>query len=91
MDFEWDVAKYEANVRKHGITFDEAATIFDDPLAVTIMDPDHSIGEFRYVTFGTTWDGRSLVVAHTDPLDTVRMINARLMTKRERMTYERGE
>ena len=66
MEFEWDPDKADGNWHKHGISFHEAATVFDDPLAITYFDPDHSEEEERFVTFGHSENGRLLVVSHTD-------------------------
>lgn len=73
--------KGEANKRKHGVSFDEAATVFGDPLAITFTDPDHSIDEYRYLTFALSRFDRLLVVSHADRADKVRIISARLMTR----------
>ena len=88
MEFEWDGKKAIANVKKHGIGFHEAATIFGDPLAFTFPDPDHSRAEQRFLTFGLSQGNRVLVVSHTDRGRTVRIISARRMNKRERAIYE---
>jgi hypothetical protein len=90
MRFEWDPKKASANLRKHGISFDEAATVFLDDLSLTGEDPDHSLHEERYVTFGISSSGRLLVVSHTDRGDRVRIINARPATRPERKIYEEG-
>ena len=66
MNIEWDPRKAESNLRKHGVSFEEAATALSDPLAATGTDPDHSIIEYRYVTFGVSSKGRLLVVSHTE-------------------------
>lgn len=79
-----------SNLRKHKISFDEASTALSDPMAATGADPDHSIGELRYITFGISERGQLLVVAHTEQSDTVRIISARLASKRERKIYEEG-
>jgi uncharacterized DUF497 family protein len=71
VDFEWDRSKAGANKRKHGVTFDEAASVFFDPLAVSGNDPDHSLDEFRYVTFGYSSNGRLLAVVHTVRSDSI--------------------
>ena len=76
MEFGWDAAKAERNLDKHGVSFQEAATVFGDPLAVTYADPDHSEEEDRYLTFGESSDGRFLVVSHTDREDRTRIISA---------------
>jgi uncharacterized DUF497 family protein len=90
MEFEWDPGKASSNVRKHGVTFHEAATVFGDPLAITFADPDHSMDENRYLTFGISRLDRFLVVSHTERRGRVRIINARLMTRQERRIYEQG-
>ncbi|MEW5725513.1 MAG: BrnT family toxin [Thermodesulfobacteriota bacterium] len=90
MQFEWDLKKAAANERKHGVTFQEAATVFGDPLAVTFADPDHSLEEDRYLTFGLSRLERLLVVSHTSREDKTRIINARLTTRQERSIYEEG-
>jgi uncharacterized DUF497 family protein len=88
--FEWDPDKAAANLEKHGVRFEDAATVFQDPLAETYDDPDHSEGEQRFLTFGLAPDGRALVVAHCDRSDRVRIIHARQMTRREKRQYEKG-
>lgn len=90
MKLEWDPRKAQANVRRHGVTFEEAATVFRDPLSATGADPDHSVGEFRYITFGVSESGRILVVTHTDRGDSIRIISARAASKAERRVYEEG-
>ncbi len=77
MDFEWDAEKARANLRKHGVSFDEAAWTFADPLALTYEDPDHSTEEQRYITVGTSRSGRLLIVAHTDRGKNIRIISAK--------------
>lgn len=89
-EFDWDAAKAESNVRKHGVTFTEAATAFGDPLSVTVPDPRHSVTEERFVLFGRSEAGRLLAVMHTDVGTVIRIISARLMTPRERREYEEG-
>jgi len=86
--FEWDSAKAVENLTKHGVSFQEAATVFRDPLSATGADPDHSIGEERFITFGVSTSGRLLVVAHTEDGDTFRIITARPATAAERKIYE---
>jgi uncharacterized DUF497 family protein len=89
--FEWDPAKDRRNQEKHGVSFREAATIFNDPLQWTVFDPDHSIEEHRYLTTGLSVEGRLLIVAHTEGSDDrIRIINARPVTSGERRTYEEG-
>ena len=90
MEFEWDPKKATVNNHKHGVTFQEAATVFGDPLAVTFADIDHTVDEQRYLTFGKSRFDRLLVVSHTDRGNRVRPISARLMTRQERMIYEEG-
>ena len=90
MKFEWDPKKATANVKKHGVTFQEAATIFGDPLAITFDDPDHSMSENRYITFGLSIQKRLIVVSHTERGGRTRIINARLMDRKERRIYEEG-
>jgi uncharacterized DUF497 family protein len=90
MKFEWDTKKAISNLRKHKVSFEEASTALSDPMAATGADPDHSIGEFRYVTFGISERGRLLVVAHTEQSETIRIISAHLASKREKKIYEEG-
>lgn len=90
MRFEWDSQKATANHRKHGVSFDEAATVFQDDLSLTGEDPDHSLHEDRYVTFGVSSSGRLLVVFHTERNDHIRIISARPATRAERRLYEEG-
>ena len=90
MQFEWDPRKAAEHLHKHRVSFHEAATVFDDPLAITYPDPDHSEDESRYVTFGVSADQRLLVAAHTEGGDTIRMISARRATRGERKIYEEG-
>ena len=90
MQFEWDLAKARANFAKHHVSFEEATTVFGDPLSITFADPDHSTDEDRYVIIGTTPVGRLLIVAHTDRRDRIRIISAREAMPRERRAYERG-
>jgi len=88
MQYEWDKRKDISNERKHGVSFAEAATVFGDPLAVTFSDPDHSLEEYRYITFGLSRWGRHLVVAHAELTNRTRIISARPMTHQERNVYE---
>jgi hypothetical protein len=90
MEFEWDTRKAAANARKHGVSFQEAATVFGDTMAITYPDPDPSESERRSVTFGMSRDRRLLVVAHTDRGGRIRIITARLLAKHERKIYEEG-
>ena len=88
MRFEWDSEKASENLRKHRVSFDEAATVFFDPLSTTIPDPDHSAGERRFLTMGGSSSGRLLVVAHVEHGSTLRLISARLASASERKRYE---
>jgi hypothetical protein len=88
MRFEWDPEKARRNVAKHGVSFEEAATAFGDPLSLTILDPDHSEEEDRFILLGQTYAGRLVVVVHTDRGENIRVISARLATRRERKAYE---
>jgi hypothetical protein len=90
MQFEWDPRKATANLKKHGVSFEEAATAFRDPLSATARDPDHSVGEDRLITFGVSNRGRLLIVSHTERGDILRIISARQATKGERKIYEEG-
>ena len=90
MEFEWDTNKATANLKKHGVSFTEAATVFGDPLSTTFPDPEHSINESRYITIGLSNNGRLIVLAHTDRDSRVRVISAREATRRERRFYEEG-
>jgi hypothetical protein len=89
VQYEWDPKKARGNARKHRVSFDEALTVFLDPLALTFDDPDHSADEHRFITIGLSSRDRVLVVAHVDRLDDrVRIISARRATSRERHDYE---
>jgi uncharacterized protein len=90
MEFEWNPEKAVINLKKHNISFQEAATVFDDSLSVTFPDPDHSIGESRYVIIGMSRSGQLLVVSHTDRENRTRIISARRATRQERGFYEEG-
>ena len=90
MQFEWDPKKAKSNLRKHGVSFEEAATVFEDDLSLTGDDPDHSADEPRLVTFGVSSVGRLLVVLHTQRGERIRIISARLSTGQERRMYEEG-
>ncbi len=91
MEFEWDDRKAAYNLQKHGISFQEAATIFYDPLVITFSDPDHSDDEERFIAIGMSFPGRLLMVAHTDRGDRIRIISARKLKPKERRLYESGE
>jgi len=88
MEFEWDPRKAAHNLRKHGVSFSEAATVFGDALSRTVHDPDHSYSEDRFITIGTSNQGRLLILAHTDRGDRTRIISARQLTRSERREYE---
>jgi hypothetical protein len=90
MEFEWDPDKSHANIKKHGISFHEASTVFGEPLAITFHDPDHSIRERRFLTFGYSRMNQLLVVVHTERQGRTRIISARRATKQERKIYENG-
>jgi uncharacterized protein len=91
MKFEWNSDKANLNLTKHGISFNEASTVFNDPLSVTFPDQDHSFGEERYVIIGLSSANRILIVPHTDRADRVRIISAREATRNEQRFYEDGE
>lgn len=88
MQFEWDGNKAERNVSKHGVSFEEAKTVFDDPLYVDFYDPDHSEDEERYLIIGESNQGRLLIVSYTERDDLTRLISAREVTRAERESYE---
>jgi uncharacterized DUF497 family protein len=90
--FHWDPQKARANLKKHDVSFEEAATVFGDPLSLTIVDPKHSTQEEdRFLLLGQSASGRLLVVAHTETGDDIRLISARLAARRERRDYEEGQ
>lgn len=88
MNFEWDHEKAESNLRKHRVSFEEAATVFSDPHSLTITDTDHSIGEERLIDLGCSDRGRLLPVVYTERGHTIRMITSRRATRKERRYYE---
>lgn len=88
MKFEWNLAKAEANLQKHGVSFEAAVRAFEDDLSATFPDPDHSRGEIRLITYGLGVDGKLLVVSHTERGGTIRIISARVATNKERKRYE---
>lgn len=88
MQFEWDPEKAKRNYAKSNVTFEEAATVFYDPLSATFDDPDHSVGEQRLITVGLSVSGRLLVVSHTERGETLRIISARPATSQERKNHE---
>jgi len=89
--FEWDRHKAEANLRKHGISFEEAQTVFTDPLSMTLPDPDHSEDEGRFIDIGMSDNHRVLVVVYTERGQRIRLISARKATPVERKQYEEEE
>jgi uncharacterized protein len=86
--FEWDETKAQTNITKHAVTFEEAASIFGDPLAYTFNDPDHSVGEVRLLSLGLSHAGRLLMVSHAERGRRIRIISARLVARNERKIYE---
>jgi uncharacterized protein len=91
MRFDWDPTKADENLVSHEVSFEEAKSVFGDPLATTITDPDHSIGEERFLTTGLSIQRRLIIVWHTEEGDMIRIIGAREVTPQERRTYESGE
>lgn len=89
--FEWDEEKAESNIEKHGVSFEEAATVFGDVLSLTIPDPVHSTVEQRWITMGLTHRRQLVVVVHTNRGSTIRLISARKATRREKRAYEEEE
>ena len=88
MQFEWDPRKAATNAKNHGVEFAEAQTVFGDPREATIPDPDHSVGEHRFLSIGRSVAGRVLVVSYTERQGRIRIISARPATARERRIYE---
>lgn len=91
MRFEWDPRKAASNLSKHEVAFEEAATVFEDPLFITLLDEEHSTDEERYITVGVSHRGQTLLVAHADREDTIRIISARRATKYEEEFYAEAE
>lgn len=91
MIFRWDPRKAASNLKKHGVDFREAATVFNDSLSTTFRDLDHSEREQRFLTIGQSIGGRVLVIAHTEESDNIRIISARLATRREQSFYEENQ
>jgi uncharacterized protein len=87
-DFEWDPEKAEKNLLKHDVNFDEASSVFDDPLYITFLDEEHSNNEERYITIGMSNTGRILLIAHAERKDRIRIISARKATKNEEEFYQ---
>jgi len=85
---EWDPAKARTNLKKHGVSFQEASSVFDDLLFITFLDMEHSLDEERYITLGLSQRNRLLLVAHTDREEAIRIISARKATRNERKFYE---
>ena len=90
MEFEWDENKAKQNLSKHGVSFEEAKTIFDDPLYVDFYDPDHSVNEERYLIVGESHRRRILILSYTERGNKIRLISAREVTPQERKAYEQG-
>lgn len=88
MEFEWDRLKDAQNRKKHRVSFDEAVTVFYDPLAATFDDPDHSVGETRFITIGYSSHDRLLVVVHAERAGNTRIISARPANAKERKNHE---
>ena len=88
LNFQWDENKARTNLAKHGVGFEEAATVFGDPLSLTIPDPAHSQNEDRFVILGTSHNGKLLVVVHTERGESIRFISARRASRQERKKYE---
>ncbi len=91
LQFEWDPNKAARNIEKHQVSFDEAATVFDDPMFITVIDEEHSIDEERYITIGWSKYGRLLLVAHTEREERIRIISARKATRKEEQFYAEAE
>lgn len=91
LQFEWDPNKAARNVENHQVSFEEAATVFDDPLFITVIDEEHSVEEERYITIGLSQRGRLLLGAHTDRAGRIRIISARKATRREEQFYAEAD
>jgi len=91
MKFEWDPQKADGNLKKHGVSFQDAASALGDALSITYPDPDHSLREHRFITVGMSQSGRVFMVAHTDRRGNIRIISARKTTRKERKHYEEGK
>lgn len=89
LKFDWDEQKAIANLRKHKVSFDEGKTVFNDPFAITIDDPDHSFEEERYIDIGRSVRGRVIIVSYTERSDAIRIISCRRATTTEQSKYER--
>lgn len=88
LNFQWDEKKARTNLAKHGVGFEEAATVFGHPLSLTIPDPAHSQSEDRFIILGTSHNGKLMVVVHTERGESIRIISARRASRKERKTYE---
>ena len=88
MDYDWDPKKAKKNLEKHAVSFEEGASVFNDPLYVDFYDPDHAIDEHRYIIIGLSGAGRLLLVSYTERENTIRLISAREVTPAERKAYE---
>jgi uncharacterized DUF497 family protein len=91
LDFEWDADKANRNVEKHRVSFEEAATVFDDPMFITFIDDEHSVDEERHITIGLSRRGRLLMLAHVDRRDVIRILSARRATKKEEQFYAEAD
>lgn len=90
MEFDWNSAKAQSNFQKHKVSFEEAQTVFDDPLRISFLDVEHSVDEDRYITIGLSSHSRILLIAHTYRHDRIRIISARGVTNYERRYYAEG-
>lgn len=90
MTFEWDEKKARANLIKHGVNFDEAVSVFLDPLSITVADPEHSEAEYRFLDIGLSDQGRLLVISYTERASRIRIISSRQALPAERKAYEKG-
>lgn len=91
VQFEWDSEKAQRNFKKHKVSFEEASTVFDDPLFITFLDEEHSADEERYITLGLSRANNLLLIAHTDRAGTIRIISARKATRNEQRFYQEAE
>jgi uncharacterized protein len=91
LGFEWDEVKAKANLKKHGVSFDEGKTIFNDPFLFTFADNEHPVNEERYINIGLSASGRVLILTHTERQDKIRIISCRKATVHERRFYEEGD
>ena len=91
LNFEWDFDKAKANLKKHGVSFDEATTVFIDPFSMTKSDPDHSVDEQRYIDIGRSDEGRVLLVVYSERGTNIRIISCRKVTNSERKLYEKNQ